>query len=84
MRLCGIGAEKIEKLNGFLADDNLKDYKILIHSVKSSSKTIGASDLFEKARALEMAADEDRAYIDANHEEVMTELKNLSEKLLKG
>ena len=76
--------EKIEKLNGFLADDNLKDYKILIHSVKSSSKTIGASDLFEKARALEMAADEDRAYIDANHEEVMTELKNLSEELLKG
>jgi CheY-like chemotaxis protein len=75
--------EKIEKLNGFLADNDLKDYKILIHSVKSSSKTIGAMELFEKARALEMAAaDEDRTYIDANHEGVMTKLRDLSENLL--
>ena len=37
------GAEdKIKKLTAFLEANNLKDYKILVHSVKSSSKTIGA------------------------------------------
>ena len=76
-------AEKIDSLNGFLKDDNLKDYKILIHSVKSSSKTIGAMELFEKARELEMAAaDENREYIDANHEAVMEEYRELAEKIL--
>ena len=36
--------ENMEKLTGFLQDENMKDYKILVHAVKSSSKTIGAMD----------------------------------------
>ena len=74
--------EKIQELDGFLEADNLKDYKILVHSVKSSSKTIGAMDLFDKARALEQAAAaEDREYIDGNHETVMKEYREFTENL---
>ena len=74
--------EKIQELDGFLEADNLKDYKILVHSVKSSSKTIGAMDLFYKARALEQAAAaEDREYLDENHETVMKEYREFTENL---
>ena len=74
--------EKIQELDGFLKADNLKDYKILVHSVKSSSKTIGAMELFDKARALEQAAaSEDREYLDGNHEAVMKEYREFAENL---
>ncbi|MCR4687544.1 MAG: response regulator [Lachnospiraceae bacterium] len=74
--------KKIEGLEGFLKEDNLNDYKILVHSVKSASKTIGAMDLFEKARALEQAAAaEDRDYLNENHEAVMQEYRELTEDL---
>ena len=74
--------EKIQELDEFLKADHLKDYKILVHSVKSSSKTIGAMELFEKARALEQAAAaEDREYLDENHETVMKEYREFTENL---
>ena len=75
-------SEKIENLSRFLSEENMKDYKVLVHSVKSSSKTIGCSSLFEKARELEKAAaEEDIEYVRAHHEAVMEEYKNLVEKL---
>ena len=50
--------------------------------MKSASKTIGAMDLFEKARALEQAAAaEDRDYLNDNHEAVMQEYRELAEDL---
>ena len=74
--------EKISELNKILQDENLKDYKILIHSVKSSSKTIGAMELFEKARDLELAASEEKLeYVRAHHEEVMKIYRELVEVL---
>ncbi|MBR1674639.1 MAG: response regulator [Eubacterium sp.] len=77
------GAEdKIQKLTAFLEADNLKDYKILVHSVKSSSKTIGAMELFAKAKDLEAAAADEKAdYLKEHHQEVMNELRDMSEKL---
>jgi len=72
--------EKIEKLSALLADGNLKDYKVLIHSVKSSSKTIGAGDLFNQAYALEQAAASgDTAYLQENHATVMEAYRTLAE-----
>ena len=45
-----------------------EDYSILIHSVKSSAKTIGANDLSEHAAGLEKASKEmDEAYIEKEH-----------------
>ncbi|MCR4813874.1 MAG: response regulator [Lachnospiraceae bacterium] len=75
-------AEKKENLDRFLEAANYKDYKILVHSVKSSSKTIGAMDLFEKARALEQAAaEENKEYLAENHEAVMKEYEELTNSL---
>ena len=71
--------EKIEKLDSFLNEENMKDYKVLVHSVKSSSKTIGHSLLFEKARELENAAAEnDIEFVKTHHDEVMAEYRKLA------
>ncbi len=48
--------EKIEKLGEYLKAQDMENYGILIHSVKSSSRTIGAVDLGETAYGLEKAA----------------------------
>ena len=70
--------EKIEKLTELLQAGNLKDYRVMIHSVKSASKTIGAMEMFEDARALEFAAgDEKMDYVQEHHDEVMEEYKKL-------
>ncbi|MCR5675958.1 MAG: response regulator [Lachnospiraceae bacterium] len=50
------GEKKHADLDRYLAAGDLKNYEVLIHSVKSSSKMIGAMDLFERARQLEEAA----------------------------
>ncbi|MBO4746856.1 MAG: response regulator [Clostridiales bacterium] len=51
--------EKKAKLKGFLEEGNLKDYAILIHSLKSTSATIGAMAPSKLAQALEAAANDD-------------------------
>ena len=74
--------EKIGQLDGFLKADNLKDYKILIHSIKSASKTIGATDMFEKAKELEEAAAAgDGSFVKSHHEAVMNKYKTLADSL---
>ncbi len=56
------------KLSGFLNDCDWKEYQILVHSLKSASKSIGAAELYEKALALENAAkEEDGGFIKENH-----------------
>ncbi len=58
-----------------------KDYETYVHSLKSSSKTIGAMMLFEEAKDMEAAARaEDTGYIDENHDKLMADY----EKLLTG
>ncbi|MBO4889708.1 MAG: response regulator [Lachnospiraceae bacterium] len=55
-----------------LASGDLAAYAIQVHSIKSTSKMIGAADLSESARELEMAAKNgDRAYVDSHHEEML-------------
>ncbi|MBO7096438.1 MAG: response regulator, partial [Lachnospiraceae bacterium] len=61
-------AEKSASLEDFLRHEDLKEYRTLIHSVKSGSKTIGAMDLSEKARLLEEAsANGDLKYVKDHH-----------------
>ena len=50
--------EKSKKLQAYFQDQNWKQYGILIHAVKSSSRLIGASALSKAAAELESAADE--------------------------
>ncbi|MCI7132045.1 MAG: ATP-binding protein [Lachnospiraceae bacterium] len=48
--------EKKEKLEGFFLEEDLENYQIVAHAVKSTSKLIGANDLSEMARMMEEAA----------------------------
>ena len=48
--------DKKEKIVSYYDDENWNDYGILIHSVKSSSRTIGAEDLAVLSARLEAAA----------------------------
>ena len=73
---------KEEKLTKFKTEENWKEYEILVHSLKSSSATIGLMKFAEKARLLEMAAKEkDIDYILKNHDYVMREYKSIQNKL---
>ena len=57
-----------------------KNYSVYVHSLKSSSKTIGAKDLFELAAESEAAADNlDVAAIDKNHDKMI----DMYEKIVK-
>ncbi len=49
---------KVKELEESVQADDLKNYGIRVHSLKSISKTVGARDLFEAALALEKACDE--------------------------
>ena len=61
--------EKEKKLSGYFEAKDWKEYRTLVHSLKSSAKTIGAAALSERARELEnAAADEDAAFIESHHE----------------
>ena len=74
---CG---EKAEELDGYLKEDDMKEYKVLVHSLKSGAKTIGAMELSEKARALEEAsAANDRQFVQANHGEFISKYKQTAE-----
>lgn len=67
---CAVEEENVADLNKFLEEKNWRQYKVLIHSVKSNSKTVGSQILFDKALELEMASkDEDEAFVKEHHEE---------------
>ncbi len=50
--------EKAGAIEGFAASGNWKDFRIAVHSLKSSARLIGALQLSEDARSLEYAAHE--------------------------
>jgi CheY-like chemotaxis protein len=72
------GKKKI--LEDYFSSEDIKNYEIVIHALKSSSKMIGDMSLSEKARQLEMAAKEGRLeYIRENHHQAMEEYTKLTE-----
>lgn len=52
--------ENTKALNRYFEEKDWKNYVILVHAVKSSSRTIGADELADRAAALEQAARENR------------------------
>ena len=57
--------------NSYQAKD-WDNYGVYVHSLKSTSKTVGATELYEKAKELEKAAKEnDIATVESNHDRVM-------------
>ncbi len=78
----------LEMLNTYLDEDKIAvmeeqyrngdwdNYRITVHSIKSTSLSIGAIQLSEGAKALEFAArDNDVEYIEANHEKILEQYK---------
>ncbi|MGN0513806.1 MAG: ATP-binding protein [Lachnospiraceae bacterium] len=75
-------ADKVSKLKQFYDDEDWDNYAIIVHALKSSSLTIGAVCLSEKAKALEMAAKEGNAdYIRAHHKEALEEYIELTDRM---
>ena len=71
-------SEKEEKLGQFLAAADWKAYEVLVHSLKSISKTVGADDISAAARELEFAATEENGeFIRENHPKLMESGKSL-------
>ena len=65
-----------DKLNEYLEQKNAYEYRSCVHSVKSSSLSVGFSELAEQALALENAArEEDWDFIRANHASFIDEYR---------
>lgn len=65
--------QKEQALNELWKKEDLMNYRIMVHALKSSAKMIGADSLSESARKAEEAAkNQDMAYINAHHEELLT------------
>ncbi len=63
-----IDDDKSEELTKFLSDGDVNAYKVSVHGLKSTSLIVGATELSEKAKALEAAAkDGDLETIKNNH-----------------
>ena len=70
--------EKIKKLGEYLDAKDMENYGILIHSLKSSSRTIGATDLGEAAFKLEKAAKSGEIEtVSDGHDGVVANLRSL-------
>ncbi|MCR5650630.1 MAG: response regulator [Lachnospiraceae bacterium] len=72
--------EKKNDSEKYLDMSDLKNYGIIVHALKSTSKMIGAMSLSDDAKALEEAAGKDDAgYIRQNHEHVFESYRNLTD-----
>lgn len=65
-------SEKKAKLEKCFQEKDMKNYSIYVHALKSTSRMIGAEELSEKAKALELAAKEENIeFVEQNHDEMM-------------
>ncbi len=70
------------ELDGFYKAEDLPNYRVVAHAIKSTSLTIGATELSAKAKALEYAAaDGDIAFIRENNDEMVAMYSELLDKI---
>lgn len=73
---------KLTDLESCFEAGDLENYRIQVHALKSTSMSIGALKVSEDAKALEMAAKEQRIdYIEENHAGLINEYKELLNQL---
>lgn len=73
---------KVEVLERCWQEEDMENYRIGMHTLKSTSLNIGAVRLSEEVKQLEMAAREhDIAYIKEHHEKTLKEYKKLLSQL---
>ena len=74
--------DRLADLEKFLADGDLDNYRITIHSLKSTSLTIGAVALSNAAKELETACKEGNVdFVRSQHAKCMADYKLILEKL---
>ncbi len=72
-----------DKIEGLLADGNIRDYTIAVHALKSSARLIGALELSALAAELEKAGDDlDREKIDAKTPQLLEMYRGFYDKLM--
>lgn len=70
--------EKLEDIEAFYEVRDWENYRILVHALKSTSLSIGAEQLSEMAKQLELAAKEENHYfIDSHHDAAMKEYRRI-------
>lgn len=75
-----VSKEKSADLQKAFDEKDWKNYEVHVHSLKSTSKMIGAKDLSTLAASLEAAAvSSDAGAIEANHDGLMKKYKNVTE-----
>ena len=73
---------KLDEIEKFYKEKDLKNYRILVHAVKSTALSIGAVNLSEQAKALENAAKtDDEKFIEENHRNFVENYKEITEKI---
>lgn len=74
--------DKTAKLQDCFETENWEDYRILVHALKSTSLTIGATTLSKEAKILESACKEGNiAYVKEHHAEVMGQYRILLDRI---
>ncbi len=74
--------DRREELTKYFEAQDLANYRVVAHAIKSTSRTIGAEELSDKAKALEYAAaDGDFEYIKDNNDEVLKMYSDILEKI---
>ena len=77
-----VSSERTGELCSAYESKDIKAYRIVVHSMKSAARTIGAELVSEHARLLEFAAaDGDAEYIRKHHDGFLTEFRELVEKV---
>ena len=80
-----LNEDKSKMLEQEYEQESWKNYQIHVHALKSTSLNIGAENVSNQAKALELAAKEaDYSYIREHHSQVMTEYSKLLTELKKG
>ena len=70
--------ERQKEMEESFQTQDWKTYEILVHSLKSTSLTVGLASLSEQAKALELAAKEgNTAYLEKEHEAVMQNYREI-------
>lgn len=73
-----MGKENIRQLQEFVENEKWEEYTVKIHSLKSTSLTIGAKRLSEKAKLLELAGTErDKDFIKSHHEKMIQDYRKV-------
>ena len=76
-------SDKCDELHKLYNEKNWDEYRIKIHALKSSAKTIGAIDQSNSAKALEDAArNKDIGYIELHHQEYLDSYKEMAENII--